>query len=365
MQNLADYERKLYQHPFTVSTAMLRIDGNIVRMNHSMKNIVLAKSEADIESAIAIVADLEVEVFNDLDLVDESFLGDKEKVKELRRLFRNWKPIRDNIIDHMRLHENVEALKTTTGKGATYIRHLNEQVGALILFSINKAEEFHQQATSGQQEALSASYLLLLLGVLASFFLALWNTRSIVRPINMLITAANKIADGDLSSRVDFHGKDELGHLSKIFDRMAAQTEELVWIMSSSSDLTTHMQQAENLKNLAQVLISKLTPLMDGGHGVIYLINEDNGRYELFASYGYEHRKNLNNSFAPGERLVGQCVFEKQPICLDNVPDDYIRIGSGLGESKPLSIYAFPVILRGEVLCVIEIASFNRFTELS
>ena len=363
MQNLSEHERNLYKHPFAVSTAMLRIDGNIVRMHRSMKDVALAEHEKDLEEAIAIVADLEGQVFQDLDLVYERFLGKKEKVDLLRRLFRNWKPIRDNVIDHMRMHEKREAAVITKGQGAEYINQLNEQINSFILFARNKADAFHQKAESDHQEALLVSYLLLLLGVVVSIILALWNTRSIVHPIDLLISAANKIADGDLSSRVGFKGKDELGRLAKIFDRMATQTEELVWIKSTSSELTTQMQKANNLRDLAQLLISRLTPLLEGGHGVIYLINDDTGRYELFASYGYEHRKNLSNSFAPGERLVGQCVLEKQPIILDSVPDDYIRISSGLGESKPLNIYAFPVLSQSEVLCVVEIASFKRFTE--
>ena len=46
----------------------------------------------------------------------------------------------------------------------------------------------------------------------------------------------------------------------------------------------------------------------------------------------------MANRFAPGEGLVGQAALEKQPILLQNVPDDYIQITSGLGEAPPRNI---------------------------
>jgi len=60
---------------------------------------------------------------------------------------------------------------------------------------------------------------------------------------------------------------------------------------------------------------------------------------------------------------VGQCAVEKERILLTDVPDDYIRINSGLGESKPLNIVVLPVIFEGHVKAVIELASFYRFSE--
>ena len=45
-----------------------------------------------------------------------------------------------------------------------------------------------------------------------------------------------------------------------------------------------------------------------------------------------------------GEGLVGQAAFEKQRILLQNAPDDYITINSGLGESKPMQIVVLPIV---------------------
>jgi HAMP domain-containing protein len=67
----------------------------------------------------------------------------------------------------------------------------------------------------------------------------------------------------------------------------------------------------------------------------------------LIASYAYKERKHVANSFREGEGLVGQAALEKKPILLTNVPDDYIRITSGLGEAPPRNIIVLPILFEG------------------
>ncbi|MFS8118474.1 MAG: response regulator, partial [Microcoleus sp.] len=65
-----------------------------------------------------------------------------------------------------------------------------------------------------------------------------------------------------------------------------------------------------------------------------------------------------------GEGLVGQCALEKERILLTEVPDNYVKISSGLGESAPLNVVVLPVLFEGQVTAVIELASFRRFSEI-
>ena len=64
------------------------------------------------------------------------------------------------------------------------------------------------------------------------------------------------------------------------------------------------------------------------------------------------------------EGLVGQCAVENQRILVHDAPNDYVRINSGLGEGTPLNIVVLPVLFEGEVRAVIELASFQRFSDI-
>src|SRR6185436_1337539 len=83
---------------------------------------------------------------------------------------------------------------------------------------------------------------------------------------------------------------------------------------------------------------------------------------EMQAGYGYEERKRLSTSFRLGEGLVGQCAKEKKRILLTDVPGDYVRISSGLGEAVPLNIVVLPVLFEGTLRAVVELASFSPFS---
>ena len=72
----------------------------------------------------------------------------------------------------------------------------------------------------------------------------------------------------------------------------------------------------------------------------------------------------MPTEFRLGEGLVGQCALEKRRIILTEVPADYVRISSGLGEAKPMNIIVLPVLFEGDTRAVIELASFQRFSPI-
>ena len=46
--------------------------------------------------------------------------------------------------------------------------------------------------------------------------------------------------------------------------------------------------------------------------------------------------------------------MEKKPILITEPPEDYIHIGSGLGDAPPRNIIVMPVLFEEQVLGVIE-----------
>ncbi len=60
----------------------------------------------------------------------------------------------------------------------------------------------------------------------------------------------------------------------------------------------------------------------------------------------FSHRKGNINSIEFGEGLVGQAALEKKHIIFTNVPDDYIKINSGLGQASPKNYTGISLYVR-------------------
>ncbi|MBG1272082.1 response regulator [Nostoc sp. WHI] len=199
-------------------------------------------------------------------------------------------------------------------------------------------------------------------------------TRHISVPLKQVSDLAEKMADGDLSVTLpDSDRQDEIGVLSRTFNQMIVnlryttqKNEEQNWLKSNLAEFTQMLQGHRNLESVTRLILSKLAPLVGASQGVFYVMNsiDDEPVLKLLSSYAYKERKNVANQFRFGEGLVGQCALEKKRILLTEVPSDYIRISSGLGEAPPLNIIVLPILFEMQVSAVIELASFKTFNDL-
>jgi PAS domain S-box-containing protein len=123
----------------------------------------------------------------------------------------------------------------------------------------------------------------------------------------------------------------------------------------------------KNIITLSEQIIKSIVDLMDIAMGAIFLAqkNEEETILELVSSYAYHENKYHKKQFKLGESLVGACAAERRIVHLSKIPEDYLKILSGLGETSPKSLLIIPLIFEEEVLGVIELGSLNEFNEAS
>jgi signal transduction histidine kinase/HAMP domain-containing protein/ActR/RegA family two-component response regulator len=198
------------------------------------------------------------------------------------------------------------------------------------------------------------------------------NLTNQVRAISDVATA---VTEGDLTRQVGVAASGEVAVLKDKLNEMIRNLRETTrvnteqdWLKTNLERFTRMMQGQRDLSTVSDLILSELAPLVLAQHGVLYTMGSlGAGGEQLLgfqASYGYEERKHVSTQFAIGEGLVGQCAKEKRRILLTEVPTDYIKISSGLGDSTPLNIIVLPVLFEGSVRAVIELASFSRFSEI-
>ena len=267
-----------------------------------------------------------------------------------------------------------------------------------------KAEQEKTTANLNVTRAISFGFIVVALILVISIY----TIRGIVNSVTKIKAAADLLAQGSVDIPLDVQSKDEIGDLAVSFGRMIAVTKEYsqvadiigkgeydssvsvrgesdilgkalnnmknnlqklsreneirTWLLTGNSELNDKMRGEKEILKIATDVISLLTSYLKAQIGAIYI--RENGHLSLSGSYAFHHRKNNKSTFSLGEGFVGQAAIEKKPIVFSDIPGDYIRINSGLGNTVPKNILVYPFLYENEVKGVVEIGSAREFSEL-
>jgi signal transduction histidine kinase/DNA-binding response OmpR family regulator/HAMP domain-containing protein len=191
-----------------------------------------------------------------------------------------------------------------------------------------------------------------------------------VRAIAEVATAVTK---GDLTRSINVGAQGEVANLKDNINEMIRNLRDTTeknmeqdWLKTNLTRFTRMLQGQRDPMTVSKMILSELAPLVHAEHGVFYGVVGPNGtpaHVVLQAGYAYKQRRNVPMEFMLGEGLVGQCALEKKRIVVKNVPKDYIKINSALGEAVPANIIVLPVLFEGDVRAVIELASFEPLSQ--
>jgi signal transduction histidine kinase/DNA-binding response OmpR family regulator/HAMP domain-containing protein len=215
---------------------------------------------------------------------------------------------------------------------------------------------------------------------------------SLTTQVRAIADVSSAVTQGDLTRSIDVEAAGEVAELKDKVNQMIVNLKETTelnaeqdWLNTNLARFSTLLQGQRDLKAVAQLIMNQLTPLVSAQHGVFFISElqtekqsekqseittaaaEHSSEEEMFsmlASYGHEDRKGITNRFRVGQSLVGQAALEGKPIVVTEVPPDYVRISSGLGGMAPLNIIVLPILFEEQVMAVIEMGSFNRFTAI-
>jgi len=201
-----------------------------------------------------------------------------------------------------------------------------------------------------------------LCGLLFGIYVIRLTNRLIISPVLQITRQMNRVAGGDTSLTVTrLDRPDEIGELSRalqVFKQMVIDNTDQAWVKSHLATISQQLQKATSYREFGQSLTSQLAPLLKTGVAMYYAHDPRRNRLELLGSYGLHAPEGMATTYAAGDGLVGQCLQEGEPIALDGVPDTYVRIHSASGEAAPSHVRVQPVLYRGEVTGVLELAGF-------
>jgi methyl-accepting chemotaxis protein len=226
------------------------------------------------------------------------------------------------------------------------------------------------QLTRGNMPGFSASKVLDEIGDLER------NLEKHVGYLQSLTRFTRAMASGDFSGKFEkLSAEDEIGEaLLSLKESLEAslkesesrrgEEENRTWTAHGLAKFSKLFREAEDdLQELSQELMRELVAYTEADVGVLFISNEREDKppeLVLTGSYAFDREKFIQRAFEFGESLVGRAAMEKEVIHITDLPPDYMKIRSGLGEDVPSSVVLVPVMLDNNVLGVIELASLGE-----
>jgi hypothetical protein len=132
----------------------------------------------------------------------------------------------------------------------------------------------------------------------------------------------------------------------------------------SLDSVKSSLQQSTE-KDALQSAVQTICKQLEAGQGALYTVQEIDGkRYiQLSSGYALTFGESTVVRYEFGEGLVGQCAAVGKSLYIDDIPEGYIKILSGLGSASPKFLLIVPMKTQDQVNGVIELASFTPLSE--
>lgn len=301
------------------------------------------------------------QMVTELDLLNQSYEQGYKKIIELLHEGKKEEATKVLIIDYKDVREG---LVFTIAQLTDYEERAMDE-------AVAKSKKMYESTLTGFLYLISISLIIVII-------ITAWVIRSIIARIKNVNLVISSVADLETNKlpRIKDVTTDEIGEIALAYNGMAQSLENHMdqendlkekmqvenWVKSNFIELTTMYQGIQDVQAFARLFISKITPITDASFGVFYLKSEHEDKYYKLAAYADSNAENSLMVFYTGEGLVGQAAQENKKIVLDSLPDNYMKIKSGLGQSSPKHLMILPISHEGKVIAVFELGSFTPFT---
>ncbi|EJN26937.1 PAS domain S-box [Pseudomonas sp. GM79] len=326
-------------------------------------------------------ADIRISARAQMDVAQERLHEALEQVRPTLRRQSSLNSLLEFEVVLQRLQKNGDEALELAGKGSLgqalmllnskeFLAREQESEELLLQIEKNKEADIYDTAKNLAEYAQHSStitYVLLLGGLTLALLLTWLVSHSIRVPLNRVRAAVDELASGKLDGQIPHTDlRNETGDLARAIATLqleACQLERQRWVKAHASLLQVDLQQAETPQQLAQVFFGRIAPQLGMCQGALYVLYEGAPRLQLLGGYAVDSERPLRAELELGEGLLGQCALDRQPRQIKDLPEQFWRVRTQLGEAPASHLLVQPV-LRGErLLGVMEMAGFRPLEE--
>ncbi|POD68281.1 response regulator [Pseudomonas syringae group genomosp. 3] len=143
----------------------------------------------------------------------------------------------------------------------------------------------------------------------------------------------------------------------------AERLQKVAWLRNGQSELAEQVLGQLTLNMLGRNILQFLTQYLGASVAAVY-IRQDHGGLTRAASYGFSReQEQQDQTIHSDEGVVGQAASQDRIITLDELPENYFKVASGLGEGSPRSVVVVPISNDDQVNGVVELGFLRPLTE--
>ena len=218
---------------------------------------------------------------------------------------------------------------------------------------------------TGGQIRLTISLVCLLGLVLLSW----WIGRGVVHSLAEVSVGLRRFGGGTFDRPIPIsRGDDELADLAQQANQMAESLKRLAqerdqndWVREAVAGLAQETRGELEPAELARRAVRFLARHLEAPAGALYYRDGENDLV-LLGQHGRAAEGGAAPSFRLGEGLVGQAALAEEITVVKDLPADYLRVRSGLGEAAPKVIVLVPLREMGQARGVLELAFFSPWS---
>lgn len=355
----------LYNHPLQVRTALGSFETRINAIHRDMRGLMLVDNAAELEDLLNKLKVSEAAAFQQLEILEDQYLGSDEDIKLLHEEFVQWNSIREETIRLLRQGNREEAVDRTKpdGAGGAQAQRLFEQTKVVDDFAVNKAEEFFTNAQEMKKTLNRRLLMLLVVVVVFSVVLAGVLIRIITQPLKELARAVNSFRAGDKAARSKYRSINQFGTLSDSFNEMAEALETESRIESSTAQLSSIMLNEVDARLFSRNLLTELLRQTNSQMGAVYLLNKEQTLFERYSCIGMEAEGCRSFSATQPEGEFGLALATPGISHIQDIPpDSRFNFVTAIGNFKPRELITIPIYNDKQAVALIAIFSLQCYS---
>ncbi|MFD4917127.1 HAMP domain-containing protein [Streptomyces virginiae] len=197
---------------------------------------------------------------------------------------------------------------------------------------------------------------------------------NLTRQVRAIAAVTSAVAEGDLTRSITVEAPGEVGDLKDNINAMVESlrmttraNQEQDWLKTNLARVSALIQGTRDLTDLAQLIMNEVPPLVNAQYGAFFLAEDDqDGRFLIMrAAYGMpDDPATPPRRFRFGQSLVGQAAGGRRTLTVEGVPPGYATIASGGGAAEPAVLVVLPIVVEGQALGAVELASLAPFSPI-